>query len=149
MSRRLAGYCWSEVGRWYVDGTCCLLGPFPKGQPKVQVAGKSPLSSCLVLLLPLLLPLLLTAAPAALTTECPVRASSSPIALFLLLLLLQPHLASPQLCTPCSPRLVQLLDFLQHLVELSLSTPEQTLQSSHRRVRVSGRGHEIVNSRIV
>lgn len=90
--------------------------------------------------------LLLLAAP---TTECPVRASSSPIALFFLLSLLQPH--SPHFASPPTllARLVQLLNSSQHLVELSVPTSEQTVQLLCRRVRVSGRGHEIVKPRIV
>lgn len=113
-NRRLAGSCWSVVGRWYVDGTRCLPILFPKGPPKVQVAGKSPLVLLLLLLL-----------LAAATTEYPVRASSSPIALFFLLSLPQPHpplFASPHLYSPCPPRLAQLLDLLQYLVELSVRT---------------------------
>lgn len=90
--------------------------------------------------------LLLLAAP---TTECPVRASSSPIALFFLLSLPQPR--SPHLASPLTllARLVQLLNLPQHLVELSVSTSEQTVQLLYRRVRVSGRGHEIAHPRIV
>lgn len=135
------------VGRWYVAGTCCFPSHFPKGQPKVQVAGKSPL-----LVLSRLATATTAAAPAP-TTECPVRASSSPIALFLLLLLLQPtspRLASSHLCTPYLAYLVQLLSsYSTWLGCLSLSTSEQTIQPFYRRVRISGRGHEIVNSRIV
>lgn len=116
----------------------------PEARPKCRLQA-SHLSSSLPRLSPMLL-LLLLAAP---TTECPVRASSSPIALFFLFSLPQPH--SPHLASPLTllARLAQLLESLQHLVELSVTTSEQTVQLLSRRVRVSGRGHEIVKPRIV